>query len=51
MEVSAKTGSGVKGAFDRLITEVYYQLEEELDTWNDIDVNEVFVSSGHAPSL
>ena len=29
MEVSAKTGSGVKEAFDRLITEVYYSLNEE----------------------
>ena len=26
MEVSAKTGHGVKDAFDRLITEVYYSL-------------------------
>ena len=30
MEVSAKTGNGVKEAFGRLITEVYYNLQEEM---------------------
>jgi len=29
MEVSAKTGSGVREAFDRLILEVYRQIDEE----------------------
>ena len=29
MEVSAKTGHGVKDAFDRLITEVYYSLNDD----------------------
>ena len=30
MEVSAKTGKGVKEAFGRLITEVYYNLQESM---------------------
>ena len=50
MEVSAKTGSGVKEAFGRLITEVYHQLrDEELE--NDPDIPKVLVSSGHATSI
>lgn len=44
MEVSAKTGNGVKEAFGRLITEVYNNLQEEMRE-TDPDLPNIVTSS------
>jgi len=50
MEVSAKSGSGVKEAFHRLVIEIYRQIYEKL-TEEDPDAPKMVIGGPHSSSL
>ena len=50
MEVSAKSGSGVKEAFQRLVIEIYRQISEEIAE-EDPDTLKLVIGGAHSSSL